>query len=177
MGILINAGIGILIAMSASGIVPVNANNGNAGIIHNVNSSSPAEAPDDADAIVDSFISRQAKKLGAEEYREAREVRRGDVNRDGKSDVVVLYTLEGFGGGNSYTQYLAVFLGKRNDFRFAANVMVGGKMIRNVSLKSVADGRIHFDTDEYRKNDPACCPSRKAKAVYMLSNGKLRSVK
>lgn len=128
-------------------------------------------------SVVENFISRQAKEAEAEEYEEARKILRGDINRDGKMDLVVLYTLEGFGGGNMYSQYLAVFLAKGRNFRFAADDVVGGKLHRNMTLKSVAGGRINFDTMEYRKSDGACCPSRKGKASYILTKGKLKELK
>src|SRR5829696_2103935 len=68
---------------------------------------------------IKAFIYGQAKKEKAEEYEEARKILRGDVNNDGKEDLVVLYTLEGFGGGNLHVQYLAVFLSNGKAFRYA----------------------------------------------------------
>lgn len=130
-----------------------------------------------ADAIVNSYISRQAKKAGADEYAQARKILHGDVNGDRKADLIVLYSLEGFGGGNSYAQYLAVFLGKGSTFRYAANVVVGGKLNRNVELISISAGKIDLDTMGYAKDDAACCPSKKGKTLYVFSNGKLREIK
>jgi hypothetical protein len=128
-------------------------------------------------AIVNRFISRQAKKEGADEYREARKTLHGNINGDGKADLVVLYSLEGFGGGNSYSQYLAVFLGKGKTFQYAANAIVGGKLNRDVDLKSIASRRINLDTMEYRRNDAACCPSKKGTTRYIFANGKLKEVR
>ena len=128
-------------------------------------------------ALIDSFIARRAKAQKAEEYPEARKILRGDVNRDKRTDLVVLYSLEGFGGGNNYTQYLAVFLGSGKTFRNAANEPVGGKFRRDIDLKSIVDRTINLDTKEYRKNDAACCPSKSGKTRYTFRNGKLREIK
>jgi hypothetical protein len=87
--------------------------------------------------VIDSFISKRTAKEQAEEYEDARHVVKADVNADKKIDLVVLYSLEGFGGGNNYNQYLAVFLGKGNTFQYAAGIAVGGKLRRDVDLKSV----------------------------------------
>jgi hypothetical protein len=132
----------------------------------------------DENAIIDRYISRQAKSGGCEEYQDARKTLRGDVNGDGTVDVVVLYSLEGCGGGgNNWAQSLAVFLKKEKSIRYAAHAVVGGKLNRSVDLMSISGGRINLDTTGYKSNDPACCPSRKGKTKYVFSRGKLREVK
>ena len=128
-------------------------------------------------AVVNSFIARQAKKEGAEEYGEARKIVKGDVNGDGKTDLVVLYSLEGFGGGNSYAQYLAVFLSKGKTYLYTANSVVGGKLSRDVTLVSISGGKINLETMAYAKNDAACCPSKKGKTRYTFVNGRLKEAK
>lgn len=128
-------------------------------------------------AIVDKFIAKQAKDENAEVYPVARKVLRGDVDGDKKTDIVVLYTLEGFNGSNNYRDYLAVFLGNGKSFRYAAKEVVGGHAGRSVELKSIINGRINLDTMEPRRNDPACCPSKPGKTRYIFRNGKLREIK
>jgi hypothetical protein len=123
---------------------------------------------------INEFIARRAKNEDAEEYPSARKILRADVNGDHKTDVIVLYTLEGFGGGNNYQQYLAIFLGGGRSFKNNANVVAGGKLHRTVELRSVAAGVIHLGTLSYRKNDPACCPTRKGSTGYRYLNGKLK---
>lgn len=129
-----------------------------------------------AKSVVDRFISKQADEAEGEEYRNARRIVRGDLNRDSKPDLVVLYTLEGFNGGNNYAQYLAVFLGNGKVFRYSTSEVVGGKLFRNLIFKSFAGGRINFDTKEFRDTDGTCCPSKKGKTSYILSGKKLKEI-
>jgi len=140
-------------------------------------SASRSFTQDNGIAVVKSFIAHQAKTMHGEEYEDARKILRGDVNRDGKVDIIVLYTLEGFEGGNNYHQYLAVFLASGTTFRHAADTVVGGKLFRDVNLTSVTGATINLDIKEYRKNDPACCPSRAAKTRYHFAVDKLTEIK
>jgi hypothetical protein len=122
------------------------------------------------------FIAQQAKANDADTYPEARKELSGDLNHDGKRDIVVLYTLEGFGGGNNYAQYLAVFLSNGKTYRHAAYTVVGGKLNRSVELRSVVGSTINLNTKEYRRNDPACCPSRARTARFVFRRGKLTEI-
>ena len=68
-----------------------------------------------AQANLEKTIERYVEKIrdDASEYKEARKILYGDVDGDGTKDAVVQYTLEGFGGGNSWGQSLVVFLNKK----------------------------------------------------------------
>lgn len=108
---------------------------------------------------------------------------------DGEPDdyALVSFTLSYFDGGNEYFHYLAAF--KRSDtpdsktqhssYRLIAAVPVGGKAWRSVDFNHLhyTDGRIEFDTKEYRENEPFCCPSKPAKAVYLLDRLSLKEIK
>src|SRR5436190_13821404 len=61
-------------------------------------------------AVIGKFISGEVARLGGQEYGAARKIVTGDLNHDGIPDAAVLYTIEGMGGGNNYSQYLAVFV-------------------------------------------------------------------
>jgi hypothetical protein len=122
---------------------------------------------------IDRFIARQAVRENGEEYKEARKVVSGDLNRDGKPDRVVLYTLEGFNGTNNYLRYLAVFLFDGKSFKHASHLVVGGKYFRGVELRSVSGSTINLETMEYRKSDPACCPSRRSRMRYIFRGNRL----
>jgi hypothetical protein len=125
---------------------------------------------------IHNFITKQARKEKADEDADSRQILRGDVNGDGKMDAVAVYTLEGFGEGNLYRQYLIVFLGNGKTFRYAAHQSVGGKDNRTLTLNSVKSGKINFETLRYAPNDASCCPSRKGRARFILSQGKLKEI-
>lgn len=127
-------------------------------------------------AVVNRFISREAEAAEAVEYKGARKILRGDVNGDGRADMVVLYTLEGFGGGNSYIQYLAVFLNQGRSFRYATHTGIGGKNLRSVELKSIRAGKINLDTLEYLPADGSCCPSKKVKTSFIFRKAGLKEL-
>jgi hypothetical protein len=134
-------------------------------------------AQNNEDKIVNKFIANQAKHEKAVEYKEARKVLRSDLNRDGKDEVVVLYTLESFGGTNLWVQYLAIFTNRSNKIIYAAHRSVGRKNERILELQSVAKGQINFDTKEYLRQDASCCPSGKGHARFTFNNGNLKEIK
>jgi hypothetical protein len=129
-----------------------------------------------ADVVITDFIARQEQKEGAEEYEEAREVARGDVNGDGREDAVVLYTLEGFERSNLYLQYLAIFVSRGGGLRYVTHRIVGGKGLRSLALDGVSGGKILLKTTEYRPGDASCCPSKKRRARFVLDKRKLKEL-
>ena len=132
--------------------------------------------PETTDVVITDFLARQAEKEGAEEYGEARKVIAGDLNGDRREDAVVLYTLEGFDGSNLYVQYLAVFVRRGAGLRYMTHLAVGGKDRRSLELEGVSGGKILLKTEEYRPGDASCCPSKKGRARFVLSRGKLREL-
>ena len=128
---------------------------------------------DDDTALIDSYISRQAKRERGEEYREARKVVVGDLTHDGEPETVVLYTIEGQGGSNLHIQYLAVFVRRNNKLSPLTHADVGGKSTRGVELTSIENNSILLDTLNYGPKDASCCPSVKGTTRYVLSGGKL----
>ena len=129
-----------------------------------------------ADVVITDFLARQEEKEGADEYEEAREIGRGDLNGDGKADAVVLYSLEGFDGSNLYLQYLAVFLSRGGGLHYATHRIVGGKGKRSMALEGISAGKILLKTKEYRSGDASCCPSKKGRALFVLEKQKLREL-
>lgn len=114
---------------------------------------SPAES-----RAVKAFIEGQVKQRTrgsdiVEEFLGGRRSTRGDLDGDGKADLVVLFTLE---QGNVWTQFLSVF-GSAN--KPLATIRVGGKGQREVELRQVTDGRVELATKNYGPSDPLCCPS------------------
>jgi hypothetical protein len=132
---------------------------------------------DQATAVIDSFIERQARQQRGEEYRDARKVSEGDLNHDGVPDAAVLYTIEGQGGSNYYAQYLAVFVSGKGVLIPVAHIAVGRKGYRSVELASVSDNAVHLETLDYVPKDADCCPSKRGATDYRLVDGVLREQK
>lgn len=126
------------------------------------------------ESVINAFIAKQAIRESGEEFKDARKVIEADVNGDGSLDLTVLYTIEGQNGSNNYIQYLAVFVRKKGKLVPVTHITVGGKLLRSVDLVSVTRGVIMMNTLNYAAQDPACCPSKKGKARYVLINGKLK---
>ena len=114
-------------------------------------------------------------KEDATEYREARKIIYGDVDGDGAKDAIVQYTLEGFGGGNSWGQSLAVFLNKKGAYKLAADETVGGKFLRSFTVLRVANKEIVGATKTCPDGDPQgiCKNPAKGQMKFVLTNGKL----
>jgi hypothetical protein len=133
--------------------------------------------PQDADKLViDQFIAKQAKQEKGEEYEAARKVVSGDLNRDGVSDLALLYTVEGQDGTNNYIQYLAVFVRSKRGLVSAAHTFVGGKGNRDVDLMSIKNNVINCKTMTYRDNDPSSTPSKPGTARFKLIGHKLKQL-
>jgi hypothetical protein len=111
----------------------------------------------------------------AVEYKKAREIVYGDVDGDGVKDAVVQYTLEGFGGGNSWGQSIAVFLNKKGVYKMSADETVGGKFFCSFTLQKVVGKQIIGATETCPEDEPqGLCKNPKKKQVkYVLSSGKL----
>jgi hypothetical protein len=125
---------------------------------------------------ISKFIAGQAAQERGEEYRGARKVISGDLNHDGTPDVTVLYTLEGFGGGNNYTQYLAIFVRDpaTHGLTPVAHKTVGGKLYREIALESIANNVVLCKTKDYAKQDASCCPSKKGTASFVLEGNTIK---
>jgi hypothetical protein len=137
----------------------------------------PAGAQRGDAAVIDKFLASQESDDNGRQAEGIRTVIKGDLNHDGVPDAAVLYTLEGAGGGNNYTQYLAVFL--RVDGRLVpvANKAVGGKLYRAIEIKAIKDNVILCDTIDYAENDASCCPTIKGTTRYVLDGKKLKELK
>jgi hypothetical protein len=142
-----------------------------------LSTSALASSPQSQDVeVVDQFIAKQATREAGEEYRDARKIVRGDLNRDGVSDLAVLYTIEGQNGTNNHVQYLAVFVRTKSRLIPAAHTIAGGKLNRDVDLQSIKNNLIHCTTLSYRASDPASTPSRKGTARFVLVKRTLKEL-
>ncbi|MCD2453450.1 hypothetical protein GO003_024010 [Methylicorpusculum oleiharenae] len=127
-------------------------------------------------SIIDLLIAEQEKQDEGSEYKDVREVVNGDLNNDGIQDTVVLYSIDGGGGGNMSEQYLAVFLRLKDALKPIANIMVGNTsgLYRIANSITLTGTSIEIETSEYVQDDARCCPSKKGKTFYVLADGKLK---
>lgn len=109
----------------------------------------------------------------------------------GKTGVaLVLFTIEGFGGGNNSTYYLAVFEPSWKDdaentpetidkYRLVGYLPVGGNGWREVDFADVVfeKDQITIKTKEYASNDAMCCPSKPGTATFKLESNRLTEIK
>lgn len=111
----------------------------------------------------------------ASEYKKMRKIIYGDVDGDGTKDAVVQYTLEGFGGGNSWGQNLAVFLNKKSVYKLAADETVGGKFFRSFDVLRVENKSIIGKTETCPEDEPQglCRNPAKKQVKYVLVKNKL----
>lgn len=132
-----------------------------------------------AESAIIKHIKKEAKSGDAVEFPNARKIIFGDVDSDGDTDAVVLYSLEGFGGGMDWNQNLAVFLNKKGLFSFLVESVVGGKYEgRIVTLLNIKNGRIGLDSYSCGETNPNLCENPKKKSVYFyLISSKLKEGK
>jgi hypothetical protein len=97
-----------------------------------------------------------------EEFPGGRRTSRGDLDGDGKAELVVLFTLE---QGNVWTQFVSVF-GSSN--KPLATIQVGGKGQREVELRQVTGGLVELATKNYGPSDALCCPSMVGRSWLIL---------
>ncbi len=133
-----------------------------------------ARAQNQDTAVIDKFISKQESQENGYEYKDARKVIAGDLNRDGVPDLAVLYTLEGQRGSNYWAQILAVFIRAEGKLVPVPVTGVGGKGGRAVELQSIRNNVIFLKTFNYGPKDATCCPSKKGTTRFGLVNRRLK---
>ena len=125
---------------------------------------------------INKFISRQAVEERGEEYEEARKVVKGDLNRDGVSDLALLYTIEGQDGTNNYVQYLAVFIRVKGRLDHVTETVVGGKSYRAVELQSIRNNVIFFEVLKDATNDATDRGDKRRLTRFVLVKRKLKEI-
>ena len=91
-----------------------------------------------------------------------------------KSTAAIVFTLEGVGGGNNYSQYLAVFWKRGAHYVYCCSRLVGGKGIRSVEQVALRGTSIRIGGKDYVPGaDPMCCPSKPYTTDLAVENAQL----
>ena len=124
-----------------------------------------------------------AKKYGGNEINGARQILKGDLNNDGKEDIVLkINILYGTQKWDTLKQYLSIFLFKEKDYKLSAEKEfqpldnVAGNFA-GIDLKELKDKEIIVIAHWWGKDDPNCCPSISKDIEFWLSNNSLLSNK
>jgi hypothetical protein len=131
-----------------------------------------ADVTPDAD-VIDAAIAAQARKDGGSEFVEGRASVEGDLTGDGASDLAVLFTLEGAGGGNGAVRYLAAFAREAGQLTLVDTTSFSGGS-QGIDLK---DGAVHLKLLVLGPDDSACCPSVEEDTTYVLHRSKWLQVR
>lgn len=95
---------------------------------------------------------------------------RGDLDGDRRDEAATFVALDG--GGSGTFVHLAVFSLKDGKATNIATAFVGDRS--RVEKATIEHGRIVVDTIESGPDDPACCPTMKARRIWTLVDGKLK---
>lgn len=126
--------------------------------------------------LVESIIAAKAKELNGQEYCQFRHYQTlFDIDKDGTDDFIVLFTVEGIGGGgNNHYDFMTVFLSGRG--WQPITIRTGGRGERDPTGVDFKDGKIILDTLVFLPSDPLCCPSGKGTLTYELRGNHLELV-
>lgn len=122
------------------------------------------------------------------EYKEARKLFLYRPNAD-KGVVLVFFTIEGIGGGNNHSTYLAVFGANfsnnalEKDFPMLDCQKIGDRLSRSIDFDNITVGIennttiIRLTALTYLPDDPACCPSIKTPTFFEIPENKMNKIK
>ncbi len=132
----------------------------------------------EVDVVVDRIAARLASEAsGGSEFRRARWTTLAIPDADGQPRGISIFTIEGIGGGNNFTQYMTLLDTDAEHVRFieADTWIVGGKGIRLLVANelSIREGLIVVPTLSYAERDALCCPSMPGDARFEIRGGKL----
>jgi len=128
-----------------------------------VESTVQALVPSNLAASADRMIASEIAQDGGDEYKEGRQVIFADLNNDGIKDAVLLYTIEGQGGGNGYFQTLAAFIGVSAGWDFRGKAVVGNGV---QDIQVVDPQTVRLTVLSVGPDDADCCPSVQSTENY-----------
>ncbi len=89
----------------------------------------------------------------ASEYEESRQYYVGDINLDGIPDAIVLYTVEGVGGGNNSYRHILLLVNDGKKFSALNHAMVSGTLEGESKFIGIQNGYAVFDKMEFISYD------------------------
>ncbi len=128
--------------------------------------------------IINKYISAQEDLQKAYEYTKTRKMIQADLDGDGDKDAVAQYTLEGFDGGNNWSQMLAVFRNDGGSYKFATEDTFGGKLLGRIfTLRKVINRKIYVSTQSCPDIPQGICENPKiGQAIFVFRKGKLQEL-
>jgi len=108
------------------------------------------------EAAINREIASEIAKDGGDEFKDARKILLTDLNGDDANDAVVLYTIEGQGGGNGYGQTLATFYASSGGWVSRGNVAVGNGV---QSVEVTGPQTLSLKVLTVGPEDADCCPT------------------
>lgn len=111
----------------------------------------------------DAAIGEHAQRASASEYGEARSYLQVDIDGNGSTDAVVMYTLEPTDGGNYSNQYLVPFIHNGDTWEAKAHLDI---MNSATDLADEGSGVLSYVELSHGPDDPDCCPSQNTKRLY-----------
>lgn len=113
-------------------------------------------------AALERLIEEETSADGGSEFAEARQVVQVDLNGDGIKDAVILFTIEGQGGGNSSYQNLAAFYQQPHGWVAGDRITTGGA----TGVELLDDNLFGLTELTHADDDPMCCPSLESRVTY-----------
>jgi len=123
--------------------------------------------------VIDAALSKETEGSGgAIEYREARKLTEGHLTGDGRAELVVLFTLEGGGGGNGAGSYLAAFQRDASGQLGAVDTIPVTGYGGSAQDVRIDGGAALVKLLVQGPDDPTCCPSEELEGRYVLHQGR-----
>lgn len=121
------------------------------------------------DAAINDQVHLRVRYGGGSEYRDGRKIIETDLNGDASPDAIVLYTIEGAGGGNAVVHTLALFFENHGNYSAQDSTIVDGAS--DIALGG--DGTVIVTSLMHGPNDPDCCPTIESTSKYRIEGNQL----
>lgn len=121
--------------------------------------------------VAEKAIKKYLKLQGSKhEYTESQGIAVSDLNGDGKSEIVLVWTLL---GPTYWRNTLTIFTETPKGYKPVSSLELEGE----AHLSSVKNGIINIEQKTYGEDDPRCCPSIKKQIKYRWQGNKILKLK